>query len=146
MNTFSSAVSSFATGMLHRPCTWAFIKKNCFPSSNNCLTTWICDCKIRAEETETACQTCDLNCWDACPPWSQWTSVSSPRFWAAASEFRHRVGPCDFGQASPPGSQIFQSDRPTGKCLQSRVSVEVNSFSWGFLYVGLFLLCILCVF
>ncbi len=131
--------------MLHRSCTWAFIK-NCPLSSNNCLPTWICECKMREEETATGSNTFDLSCWDACPPWSQWTSVSSPRFWAAASEFRRRGCPCDFSQASPPGSRIFQSDMSTGHCLQARVPVDINSFSWEFICVGLFLLCVLFMF
>ncbi len=131
--------------MLNRSCMWAVIK-NCSLSSNNCLPTWICDCIMPEGETERLCQTCDLHCWDACPPWSQWTSVSSPRFWAAASEIRRRGCPCDLSQASPPGSRIFQSDMSTGHCLQARVLFDINSFSWGFLYVGLFLLCVLFMF
>ncbi len=144
-NTFSSAASSCIIEMLHRSCMWAFIK-NCSLSSNNCLPSWICDCIMPEGETETLCQTCDLHCWNACPPWSEWASVSSPRFWAAVSEFRQRACPCDFGQTYRPGSQIFQSDISTGRCLQARVSVELNSFSWEFLYVCFFLLCVLFMF
>ncbi len=107
-------------------CNWA-ITSYCGtnPAFRQCVPKWICSCA-----GDTDCYNCERFCWASCPAWSEWAPIESPFFWSVSTVFRLRQCPCERAVTEPLDSQLFQSDRISGHCIQARLSLGTGAVSW----------------
>ncbi len=123
-------------------CKWALTSYcSTNPAFRKCVPKWVCDCA-----GDTNCYNCNRFCWASCPSWSEWIPMESPYLWSISPEFRLRRCPCDQETLEPLGSRIFQSDRVSGHCVQTRLPTGISAFPWHSFYFCLALLVFLIVY
>ncbi len=123
-------------------CKWA-ITSYCGtnPAFRQCIPQWICSCT-----GDINCYQCERFCFAACPAWSEWVSMESPYLWSGSPVFRLRKCPCEHAMMEPLDSQVYQSDRTIGHCVQTRLPSGIGAPSWDSFFFCLFLMFLLLLY
>ncbi len=123
-------------------CKWA-ITTYCGtnPAFRQCIPKWICSCTGNID-----CYQRERFCFATCPAWSEWVSMESPYLGSGSPVFRLRKCPCEQAIMEPLDSQIFQSDRISGHCVQTRLPSGTGALSWDSFFFCVFLMLLLLLY